>query len=192
MAPRAYKSQKRAEAVKETRRGITEAVVQLHREKGVVATTYDDIERRADVAPATVYRHFPTVDDLIPACGARIEEITSPPGPGILDGKRTRAERLRALVEALFGYWQRVEPWLTVGRCEAPQVPSLAAYLRAQEESVQALVAYALGEGSDDYPVRLVQAMTDFEVWRALGRQGLEREAADLVIETLANKLRFE
>lgn len=192
MAPRAYKLQRRAEAVEKTRRRITEAVVHLHREKGVLATTYDEIARRADVAPATVYRHFPSVDDLIPACGARIQEITTPPGPDIFEGSRSPAERLRALVEGLFDYWRRVEPWLSVGRCEAPKVPSLAAYLGAQEESVRALVASALSERADDRSVRLVQAMTDFDVWRALARQGLEREAADLIHEILANKLQFK
>src|SRR3990172_2214094 len=148
MAPRAYRSTKRAEAVEETRRRITEAVVQLHREKGVVATTYDDIARRADVAPATVYRHFPTVGDLIPACGARIVEITSPPGPGILDGKRSRHERLGALVEELFALWRRAEPWLSVGRCEAGKVPALEANLRAQDKAMRALIVSALGDGA--------------------------------------------
>ena len=191
MAPRAYRSTKRAEAVEETRRRITEAVVQLHREKGVIATTYEDIARRADVAPATVYRHFPSADDLLPACGARILEITLPPGPGIFDGKRTQFLRLQALVQELFGFWQRVEPWLSVGRCEAPNVPALAAGIRAWDEDIRTLIGFALGEGADENVVRLVQAMTDFYVWRAFARQGLEREAPNIITETLANRLCF-
>ncbi|HSP56032.1 MAG TPA: TetR/AcrR family transcriptional regulator, partial [Dehalococcoidia bacterium] len=177
MAPRAYRSTKRAEAVEGTRRRITEAVVQLHREQGVIATTYDDIARRADVAPATVYRHFPTVGDLIPACGARILEITSPPGPAIFDGKKTPAERLRVLVDELFGFWVRAESWLNVGRCEAAKVPALAADLRNWDWAIRGLVGAALGEGVGDQAVSLVKAMTDFYTWKALAAEGLRDEA---------------
>ena len=192
MAPRAYRSKKRAEAVEDTRRRITEAVVQLHREKGVIATTYDDIARRADVAPATVYRHFPTVDDLIPACGARIVEITSPPGPGILDGKRTPAEMLRGLVDELFGYWRRAEPYLSVGRCEAAKVPALAAGLREWDEGVRMLIVSALGDAAGENGVRLVKAMADFYTWKALAAEGLEDEAAAIITGMLLNHLGIE
>ncbi len=189
MAPRTYRSTKRAEAVEETRRRITEAVVQLHREKGVVATTYDDIARRADVAPATVYRHFPAVADLIPACGARIMEITSPPDPGILHQKRTPAERLQALVEELFAFWRRAEPWLSVGRCESAKVPALRADLRVKEEAVRALIGFALGGSADEKGARLVEALTDLYTWKALAAAGLEGEAAAIVTEMLLNHL---
>ncbi len=189
MAPRAYNSTKRAEAVEETRRRITEAVVELHREKGVVATTYEDIARRADVAPATVYRHFPTVADLIPACGARIIEITSPPGPGILHQKRTPAERLQAAVEELFAFWRRAEPWLTVGRCEADKVPAMGDYLSAQDEAVRTLIVSALGDGADEKTARLVEALTDFYTWKALAAAGLEGEAAAIITGMLLSHL---
>ena len=39
----------------------------LHLEQGIVATTWEDIARRADVATATVYRHYPTLDELVGA-----------------------------------------------------------------------------------------------------------------------------
>ncbi len=192
MAPRAYKSKKRAEAVAETRRRITQAVFQLHGEKGVVATTYEDIARRADVAPATVYRHFPTVGDLIPACSALIMEIASPPRPGIFDGKQTRAERLKALVEELFAFWRRAQLWLTVGRGEAAKVPALAAYLREQDEEMRALTAAVFGEGAGDDAVRLVKAMTDFYTWKALAVEGLEDEAIAIITGMLLHYLGIE
>jgi AcrR family transcriptional regulator len=189
MAPRAYNSTKRADSVEKTRRRITEAVVQLHREKGVTATTYDDIARRADVAPATVYRHFPTVDDLIPACGARILEITAPPGPGIFERRGTPAEMLRTLVDELFGYWGRADSWLSVGRCEAAKVPALAAGLRDWDVVLRALIVPALGERADDHTVNLVKAMTDFYTWKALAAAGLEDEAAAIITGMLSNHL---
>jgi AcrR family transcriptional regulator len=189
MAPRAYYSTKRADSVEETRRRITNAVVQLHREKGVLATTYDDIARRADVAPATVYRHFPSVETLIPACGARIMEMTSPPGPGIFSQQRTPAERLQTLVEELFAFWKRAEPWLDVGRCEAAKVPALRTQISIQDQAVQALVTSALGQAARENAVQLVNAMTDFYTWKALAAAGLEDEAANIITGMLSNHL---
>jgi len=181
MAPRTYRLNKRAKAVEETRRRITDAVVQLHREKGILATTYEDIARRADVAPATVYRHFPTLDHLIPACGARIIEITAPPRPDILQNARTPAERVRALVQGLFAFWQRVEPWLTVGRCEEGKLPALARDMRAQQAAIRALVAVALGDTAGEKDVRLATALTDFYTWKALASAGLTGDAAAII-----------
>ena len=41
---------KRKEAVEETRRSIVDATVALHAEQGILATSWEDIARKADVA----------------------------------------------------------------------------------------------------------------------------------------------
>jgi AcrR family transcriptional regulator len=71
MAPRKYDLGKRAEAVEETRRRIIQATFELHGEKGVVATSMQDVAERADVALRTVYYHYPTVDDSWRDAGRR-------------------------------------------------------------------------------------------------------------------------
>src|SRR6266511_4195895 len=53
----------------------------LHAERGILATTWEDIARRADVAVATVYRYFPSLDALVPACGEEVRRVTQPPRP---------------------------------------------------------------------------------------------------------------
>jgi len=65
MAPRKYQLRKRSEAVEETRRRIIDATFELHNEKGVLATSMQDVAERSDVALRTVYNHYPTVDDLV-------------------------------------------------------------------------------------------------------------------------------
>ncbi len=60
----------RARARDETRERIVRATMQLHDEKGVAATSFLDVAKRAGTGAATVYRHFPDIGALVSACGA--------------------------------------------------------------------------------------------------------------------------
>src|SRR5438067_11979435 len=82
MAPRAYRMTRRAAANAETRRRIVDAAITLHAEKGVLGTSWPDIAKRADVALGTVYRHFPSLDQLVPARTSEARLRTTPPAPG--------------------------------------------------------------------------------------------------------------
>ena len=79
MTPRKYDMSRRAEAREQTRRKIVEATAKLHGENGVFGTSWQDIAREADVSVATVYAHFPSLDELLPACGALVMERARPP-----------------------------------------------------------------------------------------------------------------
>src|SRR3712207_9294899 len=72
---------KRKTAVEETRQRILEATLALHAEKGIFGTSWQDIAHRADVSVGTVYKHFPSLDELVPACGELMYAITRPPSP---------------------------------------------------------------------------------------------------------------
>ena len=67
----------RSAAVAQTRRRIIDATRALHTERGIAATSWDDIAARAGVGVGTVYRHFPTLDELVPACSAVSQEIVA-------------------------------------------------------------------------------------------------------------------
>jgi AcrR family transcriptional regulator len=79
LTPRKYTMDKRRAAVEETRQRILEATLALHSEKGIFGTSWQDIAKRADVSVGTVYKHFPTLDELVPACGELMYAITRPP-----------------------------------------------------------------------------------------------------------------
>ena len=93
MAPRKYDMNKRRAAVEETRRRILEATLALHSEKGIFGTSWRDIAQRADVSVGTVYKHFPSLDELVSACGELVFAITHPPSledaPRIFAGAHT-------------------------------------------------------------------------------------------------------
>jgi AcrR family transcriptional regulator len=69
---------KRKAAVAETRRRILEATLALHAEKGIFGTSWQDIAKRADGSVGTVYKHFPSLNELVPACGELAYAITRP------------------------------------------------------------------------------------------------------------------
>ncbi len=81
MAPRKYTLGKRSESIGDTRRRIVDATFELHSEKGVVATSMQDVAERADVALRTVYNHYPTIDDLVGGCAQKVIVLLSPPSP---------------------------------------------------------------------------------------------------------------
>ncbi|MBI2159762.1 MAG: TetR/AcrR family transcriptional regulator [Candidatus Rokubacteria bacterium] len=186
MAPRSYRLGARGAAKEATRRRIVEAVVDLHGEKGVLATRFEDIARRADVAVGTVYRHFPALDDVVRACGGRISEITRPPAPGIFEGVEARSRRVELLVRELFAFYGRAARWLERARSERAAVPALDAGMRAREAQLEAVVREALGPlAADERIVGGVLALTDFGVWKSLVARGAGDDAAGLVVEAL-------
>src|SRR3970040_715575 len=97
---------KRAVALLQTRRRIVEATVELHGKKGIFGTSWQDIARRADVSVATVYKHFPTLDELVPACGEVLMERLQPPSPEsaprVLGEGRDTIERLERAALGVF------------------------------------------------------------------------------------------
>lgn len=186
MTPRPYRLGARGAAKDATRRRIVEALADLHVEKGIVATRFEDIARRADVAVGTVYRHFPTIDDMVRACGGRITEITRPPAPEIFAGVEPRSRRVELLVLELFAFYGRAARWLERARCERAAVPALDAGMRAREAQLEAVVREALGsQTAHERIVRGVLALTDFGVWKSLVARGAGDDAASLVAEAL-------
>ncbi len=163
MSPRNYKMTKRAAAVEEKRRAIVQATLELHAEKGVEKTGWDDIAARAGVGVGTVYRHFPTLDELLPACGALTFRKLDLPGVEIFDGIPEREGRVRRLVEALFALYERGEKELRNIREESEYHPVLAESRRDVEARIDSLVSAAVGGRHD-----VVAALTDIRTWQAL------------------------
>src|SRR5690606_4006184 len=98
---RKYKMRRRAEARDQTRERILKATMQLHDEQGVAPTTLTQVARRAGVGPATVFRHFPTVNHLVQACGQHVWIEMRPPvpdaAPAIFAGIESPGARLAKL-----------------------------------------------------------------------------------------------
>jgi AcrR family transcriptional regulator len=183
LTPRKYSmDNKRKAAVQETRQRILEATLALHSEKGIFGTSWQDIAHRADVSVGTVYKHFPSLDELVPACGELMYAITRPPSledaPRIFDGAHSLEERLGRLVEELFGFYERGAPYIETDFQERrlPAVQEWEAYMRA---TIAGLVREALlRTGPDEGTVGAASALLDFSTFKSFLDRGIQKERA--------------
>jgi AcrR family transcriptional regulator len=195
MSPRKYQMSKRAAAVEETRRRILDAARELHTRQGIAATSWDDIAARAGVGVGTVYRHFPSLDELVPACGEISMQIVALPDPqavpSLFEGVDAPAERIERLVREAFAMYERGAPELHVLRHEPEVHPSVAERGKALEAALTALVDAAVAPfriASADRAV--IRALIDLGTWQALRDQGLgPEETAEAVSRMLAARV---
>jgi AcrR family transcriptional regulator len=173
---------KRRAAVEETKRRILEATLALHSEKGIFGTSWQDIARRADVSVGTVYKHFPSLDELVPACGELMYAITRPPSlddaPEIFAGAHTLEERLGRLISELFDFYERGAPYIETDFQERrlAAVQEWEAYMRA---TIAGLVREALVSAEpDERTVQAVSALVDFSTFKSFLDRDIQKEHA--------------
>jgi AcrR family transcriptional regulator len=166
-----------------TRERIVKSALELHNARGIQATTWQEIATTAGVPVETVEAMFPTQDDLVRACGQHfLESLRMPPpdrAPDIFAGAASEEERIRRLVETIFGIYERGADGIAVGRRERAKVPAVRESMDQLETSFDALVSEALRSRRPNSPsVASLRALTDLEVWRILRDQGATPEAA--------------
>jgi AcrR family transcriptional regulator len=179
MSPRNYDMSRRAAAASETRRRIVDATRALHTEQGIAATSWDQIAARAGVGVGTVYRHFPSLDELVPACGEVSMEVVALPAPDatLFEGLDDPAARIARLVEEVFAIYERGAPELHVVRREPDAHPSVAELNETLEATLTAFVGAAL-PGAPEHDRAVTRAMIDLDTWQALRDAGLGAAAA--------------
>jgi AcrR family transcriptional regulator len=182
VTPRKYTMDKRRAAAEATRRRILEATLALHAEKGIFGTSWQDIARRADVSVGTVYKHFPSLEELVPACGELVYAITRPPSlddaPEIFSGAGSIEERLERLVSELFDFYERGAPYIETDFQERrlPAVAEWEAYMRA---TIAGLVREALDPaGPDERAVQAMSALLDFSTYKSFLDRDIQKDQA--------------
>ena len=187
---------KRAAAVARTRQRIIDATRELHSEQGIAATSWDDIAARAGVGVGTVYRHFPSLDELVPACGEiTMQDVALPDPatvPALFEHATEPAERIERLVHEAFAIYERAALQLRAIRREADVHARVAQDRDQLDASLSALVDTALGPLDATQPDRAVaRAVVDLNTWEALRDQGLgPAESVAAISDMLARRLR--
>jgi AcrR family transcriptional regulator len=186
--PRQYDMTRRAASRNETRNRIVEATAKLHGARGVLGTSWQDIAREADVSVSTVYAHFPSLDELLPACGQLVMSRVRPPkaddAAEIIGDAHSTRERLVQVARELFSFYERGGPHIEVDIRER-QLPGMSEWEESQRATVAALVHAALvGERPTRASVRLISAFFDLATYRALRTRGVSmNRAAETVAE---------
>ncbi|MGH2896946.1 MAG: TetR/AcrR family transcriptional regulator [Solirubrobacteraceae bacterium] len=173
--------ERRSAAVEHTRQAILEATMRCHARQGILATSVQDVAREADVALGTVYRHFPTLNDLVSACGqASLASLGLPDDQEAkqrFDGARSHPERIARLVDAVASLYQPAAKSFLAVRDAADALPAAAQGHKRMEHAIDSLVEEALRP----LPVsanqrRTVRALLDARFWETLTEHGLDAE----------------
>jgi AcrR family transcriptional regulator len=195
MSPRKYDMSKRAAAVAQTRRRIVDATLELHSEQGIAATSWDEIAARAGVGVGTVYRHFRSLDELIPACGEITMQVVALPDPStvraLFEHPTKPAERIEQLVREAFAIYERGAPQLRAILRESDVHPRVVQDRDAFETSLSALVDTALEPlAATPHDRAVTRALVDLNTWEALRGQGLTpAESAAAISDMLTARL---
>ena len=178
---RSYDRSSRLAAAELTRRRIVEATVELHAENGGVGTTHEMIARRAGVSLPTVYKYFPTRNDLIPHCTGAVIEAGPPPVT------RAALEAIAgALAQSTFAFYAHAAPWLRWSARDALELPALRDLLEATAAERAELVRLAFAPrftgAPPKAPVALATALLDFPTWQTLTGAGFTGAQAVVVV----------
>lgn len=179
MTPRKYTKTKREASSEAIRQRILESTLALHSQKGIFGTSWKDIATHADVSLATVYNYFPSLDELVPACGELMYAIAQPPSLETADeffaGAETLEERVAQLLKTLFDFYERGEPYLDVDHQERTleSVQEWETYLK---ELIDGLTRIALKPVKPNKrTVDAVGALLDVPVYLSFRRRGMSR-----------------
>ena len=176
---------------------IQRVALQLFAEQGYGETTIEQIAEQAEVSPSTVFRYFPTKEDLVlsdeydPVILSAI--AGGPPGEAPVAAlRRVFTETVGGLVRA------DPEAFLTRGRLMLG-VPELRAHLweqlHASETALAQVFATAAGRDAGDFEIRvasaaitgaLMAALTD---WVAAGGDADMVELLDRALKVLESGL---
>lgn len=125
---------------------ILEATMALLSEQGYRAVTVDAIAARAGASKSTIYRRWPTKENLVIAAFARSPMLVAP-------GRGSLESRLAALVSQFAGYMQqtplgRVLPALVAERAHNPALDAaLAPLVAARRAGVVAVLREGIAQG---------------------------------------------
>jgi AcrR family transcriptional regulator len=180
---RRYEKRARAANEQATRMRIIEAAIDLHGSVGPARTSISAIADRAGVRRATVYRHFPDERSLFLGCSGTYAERNPAPDPATWASIPDPAARLAAALDAIYAWYERVEPMLSAVMRDIDAVPTLKeiqsgrlAYLAGIEDGL------AAGWGMRGNAAKRMRATIglalDFLAWRTLHERGLTRADA--------------
>lgn len=177
MAPRRYVMTKKKELAAETRQRILSATLKLHGRNGIFGTSWKEIAQEASVAVGTVYKYFPTLDQLVPACGELLMELVQPPQPESINsiiGDATKPkERLYRVALELFAFYERGGRHLDSDSRER-ELPAVQEWENYLSNLVAGFINEAVASCSlDNEAIAKLAFLFDFPTFRAMRARGL-------------------
>lgn len=163
---------------------------------GRIPPTADEVAAHAGVSVASVFRYFDSLDDLrrqgIQRYFERYDHLLAVPEIG----ERALPRRVTNLIEARQCFYETTEPMARLARALAVTVPELDEALgrvratlsdQLSEHFATELAALRPAERRD--LIALLAALTSYETWEQLKRQGLDRDEIGRALRTGVTRL---
>lgn len=172
---------RRKAGVEATRHRIVLAAARLHGRQGSQRTTWDEIAEEARVSRATVYHHFPSSAELVPACAQLAFDLAAVPSRAEATARfaalPTPADRMRQFIGETCRCYSAGAFWLRAAWRERDLVPEMGAAVRRLQRGLRVLLDAAL----DGVPMTpesrpLLLSLLDFPFWDALRSAGVPDE----------------
>lgn len=187
MVARKYNQQQRAEQVRETRRKIVQATMELHETLGPANTSIKAVADRAGVQRLTVYRHFPDETSLFQACTSHWLELNPPPDMATWAQTEPAEARSKEAFLSFYRYYRGTRDmwevtYRDVGRVEALQGPlsGFEAYLDNVRDDL--LQAWRPPRSAKEQVSAVLRHALRFSTWQSLNLEKLgDAKKADLV-----------
>jgi len=181
---------RRAELVDQTRRRITEAAVRLHTTVGPSEASLSAVAEEAGVTRLTLYRHFPTRDELFTACMGHWRAQHPPPDPNSWRLVPALEGRARQALGELYGWYRENGDDLYPIYRDSAHTPASSQEARAANNArmVGALLTGMNRRGKARRRLRAAAGhVIGFWTWRSLVvEQGLTTElAVELAVDFL-------
>lgn len=196
MSSRAYDTTLRKKMEADTIRRIVTATVTLHARKGALATTHAEIAEAAGVSVATVYKHFPSREALLPHCTGMVAQQAPQIDVQAILGARNRKELLSRLVHALHQQYRYFHPWMRWTPRDAPSLPVLARIVdenrRQTESMVRGMLDRVIGMPVSDETFALAMVILDYPAWQRLDQMLNDQERVSYATEQALQLLMFK
>ncbi|MGW3628865.1 TetR/AcrR family transcriptional regulator [Streptomyces sp. NPDC005122] len=188
---RKYEMRRRADTMSETRNRITGAAIELHGTIGPARTTIAGIASLAGVQRHTVYRHFPTEEDLFSACSTEYWQRN--PWPDLTRWQEIPSPNERAVgaLGDLYRFYDAVEAMLTNVLRDGDHIPGIRPSVDSYEEKIDAITQVLIAGYSPAPAARptltaAVRHAAAFSTWQSLVRaNGLEVGTAAALMAAL-------
>ncbi|MEW2501110.1 TetR/AcrR family transcriptional regulator [Amycolatopsis sp. NPDC047767] len=181
---RNYDLGKRADDVLATRTRIIEAAMQLHGTVGPARTTISAVAELAGVRRNTLYRHFPTEDELFAAFSEHFWSLHPLPDPARWRQVEEPQCRFEEALSAVYAYYGESSDLLANLTRDAEFMPVVERSLEEYRALLES-IAHIAGE---DQPARATaRHALEFGTWRSLvERGGLSDDVAVELMSALA------
>jgi AcrR family transcriptional regulator len=174
MPPRPYNNETRLQQQAELKSRISAAAAELHASQGALATSYAQIAERAGVSLPTVYKHYPTLDELVQACSSHVAARAPAFPQDRIAAATDLATAAQALVDGCDAMNAHFEPWISWR--EHHRIDSLRAIVDTRRRQLRhlceaVLAQHAAAPAARDEVAATWETILSFDVWQRLVRE---------------------